>query len=231
MVVIVRRLVRCCREVVRSIALVVHHIQATHSDGPERLIRRRKSEERNAHKTAEGRLSTETSDVLYPPGHRCLHICPNAYNGHVVQFAYRQCASRCALHQHHPGPQNGSKRYETNTLYPKKEEEEKKNSSLTSFQTASDWVSIPFPPSPSFCFGGELYLERAGAVYSRPPGKGAVEFSKALTPQLRCLRFFSHRWHSFIKSCMLLWVMLRSISLSPEAPDLRTCVSELRTMI
>lgn len=33
MVVVVRRLVRRCREVVRSIALVVHHIQATHSDG------------------------------------------------------------------------------------------------------------------------------------------------------------------------------------------------------
>lgn len=110
MVVVVRRLVRRCREVVRSIALVVHHIQATHSDGPERLMRRRKSEERSAHNTAEGRLSTpDTSDGLYPPSHRCLHICPNAYNGHVVQFAYGQCASRCALHQHHPGPQNGSK--------------------------------------------------------------------------------------------------------------------------
>lgn len=36
-VVVVRRLVRSCREVVRSIALVVHHIQATHSDRPERL--------------------------------------------------------------------------------------------------------------------------------------------------------------------------------------------------
>jgi len=51
MLVIVRRLVCRCREVVRSIALVVHHIQATHSGGPERLLRR---EERDAHNSAAG---------------------------------------------------------------------------------------------------------------------------------------------------------------------------------
>lgn len=50
--VIICRLVRRCWEVVRSIALMVHHIQATHSDGPKRL--RRESEERNALNTAEG---------------------------------------------------------------------------------------------------------------------------------------------------------------------------------
>lgn len=200
MVVVVRRLVRRCREVVRSIALVVHHIQATHSDGTERSVRQRQSEERSAHNTA----TPETSDGLYPLSHRCLHICPNAYNGHVVQFAYRQCASRCALDQHHPGPRNGSKRYVTHCILKmekKKKKKKQKNSSLTSFQTASDWVRISFPSSHSFFFGGELYLDRAGAIYSRPPGKGlhgAVEFSKALTPAVS-VRFWSHWWHSFIK--------------------------------
>lgn len=139
MVVVVCRLVSRCREVVRSIALVVHHIQATHSDGAERSERQRKSEERSAQSTA----TPETSDGLYAVSHRCLHICPNAYNGHVVQFAYRQCASRCALHQHHPGPRRWIKTIR-DKLYPKNGQ--KKNSSLTSFQTASDWMRISVPP-------------------------------------------------------------------------------------
>ena len=114
MVVVVCRLVRRCREVVRSIALVVHHIQATHS-AKIRWRRGRRRETRNKHRQQQLPRATpestadETSDGLYPQSRRCLHICPNAYNSHVVQFAYRQCATRCALHQHHPGPQNGSK--------------------------------------------------------------------------------------------------------------------------
>lgn len=103
------------------------------------------------------------------------------------------------------GHKMDQKRYETNTLYPKGEErKKKKNSSLASFQSACDWVSVYLPPSHSFCFGGELYLERAGAVYSRPPGKGLHgpgELSKAVKPRV---------WgsiptggsHSFIHSCI-----------------------------
>lgn len=184
MVVIIGRLVRSCWEVVRSIALVVHHIQATHSDGAELLMWRREGRRREtAHNTTEGDSSllwVQTCCILWI--HRCLHICPNAYNSHVVQFAYRQCALLLCAPPAPPGAtkwiKNGMR--QTHCILKKKK---KKNSSLTSFQTSSDWLSYPFPPSLSFCFGGELYLERAGAIYSRPPGKGlhgAVEMSKAL---------------------------------------------------
>lgn len=66
MVVIVRRLVRCCREVVRSIALVVHHIQATHSDGPERLIRgeSRRRETRTKQPKGDSPLRLQTCCIL-----------------------------------------------------------------------------------------------------------------------------------------------------------------------
>lgn len=53
LVVAVRRLVRRCGEVGRSIALVVHHIQTTHSDRADRCGRKQKSEERSWQETAE----------------------------------------------------------------------------------------------------------------------------------------------------------------------------------
>lgn len=109
MLVVACCLVRCCGEVVRSIALVVHHIQTAHSDEAKRSIRSRQSGERNA-------VTPETLDGFFPVSYRCLHICPNAYNGHAVQFAYRQCTSRCALRKYHPGPRNGSKRSVTNCI-------------------------------------------------------------------------------------------------------------------
>lgn len=133
---------------------------------------------RETHTTQPKATLPETSDGLYPPSHRCLHICPNAYNGHVDQFAYRQCASRCALHQNHPRPQNRAKRYDKHTVC------EKKRPLWQVFrQLLIGWAFLP-PFSLFFCFGGELYLERAGAIYARPLGKGlqsTSEFSKALT--------------------------------------------------
>lgn len=56
-----------------------------------------------------------------------------------------------------------------------------------------------FQPSDSVFFGGELYLERAGALYARPPGKGlhgAVEFNKAPAP---AANLGLCGWFSFIK--------------------------------
>lgn len=95
MVVVAGRFVRRSRKVVRSITLVVHHIQAAHSDEARCSVR---SGERSA-------VAPASSHGLYPRSCRCLHICPNAYNGHAA----RQCASRCALRCRHPGQQNGSK--------------------------------------------------------------------------------------------------------------------------
>lgn len=103
MVVVARRLVRRSGKVVRSITLVVHHIQAAHSDEA-RVFSKIQSE-------GGGSVTPASSRGLYPRSWRCLHICPNAYNGHAV----RQCASRCALRRWHPGPQKGSKRYK---VYP-----------------------------------------------------------------------------------------------------------------
>ena len=91
------RLVRGTGQAVRSIAVVVHHIQAAHSGCGEEH-------------------TPETSHGLYPRAHRCLHICPDAHKGHAVQFAYRQSASRCAQLQLHKMDQN---RDEPRTLDPK----------------------------------------------------------------------------------------------------------------
>lgn len=64
---------------------------------------------------------------------------------------------------------------------------------------ASDGVLIAFSRLTVF-FGEELYLDRAGALYARPPGKGlhgAVEFNKAPTPAANL--GWCH-WFSFIKA-------------------------------
>lgn len=175
MVVVVRRLVRRCREVVRSIALVVHHIQATHSDGTERSVRQRQSEGRSAHNTA----TPETSDGLYPLSHRCLHICPNAYNGHVVQFAYRQCASRCALDQHHPGPRNGSKRYVTHCILKMEKKKKKQNKKLVSDRFSDRfWLGEDFFPLVSlFLFWRRVIFRQGWGHLLTPTGEGPARSS------------------------------------------------------
>lgn len=66
-VVVVGRLVRRCREVVRSIALVVHHIQATHSDGAERLRKVEKvvgGDARTQHSRGRLSLGLQTGCIL-----------------------------------------------------------------------------------------------------------------------------------------------------------------------
>lgn len=173
--VIVRRLVRRCREVVRSIALMVHHIQATHSDGPKRL-RTRESEERNAHKTAEGDSpwdfrragSSEPSVPLYMPKRiqwPCRPVC-------IQTMRLPLCAP--------PAPTGATK--SSKTLW-HKHCMRKKTPHWQVFRPLLIGWAFLSPFSLFFCFGRELYLERAGAIYARPLGKGlqsAMEFSKAL---------------------------------------------------
>lgn len=170
----------------RSIALVVHHIQATHSAGTRcgaggsrwRTVRT------IVGKRARDSATPEASDGFYPLSRRCLHICPKAHNGHGAQFACAQCASRCALRRHQQGPRNGSRRYVTNCILQRKngglEEEEKKRRKKKEFclpsfffsRSASDWRRIPFLPSHSFVFGERLYLEEGWGRLRTPTGEG-----------------------------------------------------------
>lgn len=66
MVVIVRCLVRCRREVVRSIALMVHHIQATHSDAEERLGKASRKRERVSERKRERETRARNRGRLSP---------------------------------------------------------------------------------------------------------------------------------------------------------------------
>lgn len=129
MVVIVRRLVRRCGEVVRSIALVVHHIHATHSDGAERLNGTRKeSEERNAHNTAEGDsplLRLQTGCILRAIGasiYARTHTMamPSSLHTHNTPPAVRSTSTTGG----HKMDQNAMR--QTNCILKGEEEEEKK---------------------------------------------------------------------------------------------------------
>lgn len=149
LLVVVRRLVSRCGEVVRSIALVVHHIQTTHSDGPELLVgRETRWDLRRA-------VSPELSVPPYMPERiqwPCRPVCVQ-----TMRVPLRAPPAP-------PGATNGSKRYKTHSVKKKKE--------TLIRQPLIGWV-IPSLLLRSFPFGEELYLERAGAIYSRPPRMSA----------------------------------------------------------
>lgn len=183
-VVVVGRLVRrCCGQVVRSIALVVHHIQATHSDrGAGR--RWRSEEERRAHSHTHthtdryARLCSGTARLWH--FRRAVSSAPPLppYKPRRAQWPCRPTmrVQLCAPQQHHPGPHRGSKRRhreregETNTLYPKEEGKKKEKTKLLSDKFSERfWLG----ESSSLCFGGELYLEKGlGPFTHAHPGEG-----------------------------------------------------------
>lgn len=74
------------------------------------------------------------------------------------------------------GHEDGSKRYVTNCIL--KTEKKKKNSSLTSFQTASDWVRIPVPPPVSvFLFWRGVIFRKGWGHLLTPTGEGPARNS------------------------------------------------------
>lgn len=138
LVVVVRRFVRSSWEVVRSIALVVHHIQAAHSDERER---RESPDERNARNTSESdapfdfRRAVSSSPPLPPYMPKriqrpCRPVCIE-----TMRFQL------CAPHSTTPGH-----RMDRSSVRHVRCIREKK-SSQTSFQTASDWIKTV-----SLCF-------------------------------------------------------------------------------
>lgn len=167
MVVAVRRLVRRRREVVRSIALMVHHIQATHSDGEGR---RRNANARTPWDFRRA-VSSKSSVPPYITKHvqwPCRPVCI-----HTMRLLLRAP----------PAPPGATKCFqtdETQTQQPKKKLFPEKF--LGRF-----WLGEHSFPLSLFLFwrGVTVYLERAAAVYARPPGKGlygAQEFGKAVEP-------------------------------------------------
>lgn len=157
MVVVARRFVRRSRKVVRCITLMVHHIQAAHSDGARRSVRSSGMREARS---------------LLPVHTGCT---PGAVGASI----YAQTHTMAMPSDNEPPAAPPTPRATEwigtlcDKVYPKKKKLEEKNISDRS-SGASDGVLIAFSRLSVF-FGGELYLDRAGALYARPPGKGLQE--------------------------------------------------------
>lgn len=206
MVVVTRRSVRCSRKVVRSITLVVHHIQAAHSDEAQFSVRSsRRRQPRSLLRFHRGCTPGAVGASIYAQTHTMAMPSDNA-----------PPAAHCAADT--PGY-----KMDRNVIkcILKMEETNISDRSSGRFWLRTDCVQ---PPDSVF-FGGELYLERAGALYARPPGKGlhgAVEFNTALTP---AANLGLCDWFSFIKAnvsmfagCLYLWVTFRWVTASSLWP-------------
>lgn len=78
MVVVARRFVRRSREVVRSITLVVHHIQAAHSDGAQSVRSSRRREARSLLRVHTGCTPGAVGASIYAQTHTMAMPSDNA---------------------------------------------------------------------------------------------------------------------------------------------------------